>query len=124
MKRTLCAVCIIAGLSFASLSAEGSIDGLWVGELPGDSGLQAIQLEMRVNGPGVVGSILSQGRELGIRERSVEGNAVTFVTVLGNDETATKFIWTGVIDGDQIRFEYHDEALQVPAVEFVARRQP
>jgi hypothetical protein len=119
----VCALFIMSAVSVSSLSAANSLDGLWVGELQSESGTQTIQMEIRVDGARVGGSVLSQRGETGIREATLDNNVLEFVTVPSRDDSAVKIHWTGIISGDDITFSYRSDDQQTPAVEFVVHRQ-
>jgi hypothetical protein len=114
----------MSAVSVSSLSAESSLEGLWVGEVQSESGTQTIQMEIRVDGARVGGSLMTQRRETGIREATVDGNVLEFITVPDRSEPEAKIHWTGIISGDDISFSFHSDDQQTPAAQFVAHRQP
>lgn len=110
-------------MTAAPFASESPLNGLWVGEVQSDSGPQKIEMSIQMDGAHLGASLMSQGREIGVHDASVNGNTVTFVTFLGNTESGTKFNWTGVVNGDDISFTYSDDQQQNPPVEFVVHRQ-
>jgi hypothetical protein len=114
---------IICAVAVTGLSADSSLNGLWVGEVQGDSGAQTIQMSIHMDGERLGASIMSEGREIGVYDGTFTGNTVKFYTLMGS-EAVTKFNWIGQINGDEIAFTYSTEDQQAPAVEFVVHRQP
>jgi hypothetical protein len=123
MKRTLCALFIMSTLTVSGLSAAGSLDGLWVGELQSDSGALAIQVSIRVDETGVGGSLMVDGSgETAIRKATIEGTLLKFDTVT-RDAAATTLHWTGVISSDDISLSCTSDDPNVSPVQFVVHRQ-
>lgn len=125
MKRTLCALFIMSVIAVSARAANSSVEGLWVGQLQSDTGTQSIRVSLvPIEGTLVGGSIVTDGGgEIGIRNGSVDGTSLTFVTYQGNLSTATKFNWTGVINGDEIRLSCTSDDPQAQPVQFVVHRE-
>jgi hypothetical protein len=106
-------------------AADSSVQGLWVGQLQSESGTQSIRMSLvPIEGTLVGGAIVVDGGgEIGIRQGSVTDNSLTFITYQGNNSAATKFNWTGVINGDEISLSCTSDDPQVTPVQFVVHRQ-
>jgi hypothetical protein len=124
MKRILCALFIMSAVAVSGVSAGGSVDGMWVGAVQGDSGAQSIQVMLRVDETaGLVGQLMREGAgETAIREATIEGNVLKFDTV-ARDEAAVTLHWTGVINGDDITLSYRTDDQQTTPLEVVVHRQ-
>jgi hypothetical protein len=125
MKRMLCALFIMSVIAVSARAANSSVEGLWEGQLQSDSGTQSIRMTLvPIEGTLVGGAIVTDGGgEIGIRNGSVDGSSLTFVTYQGNLSTATKFDWTGVINGDEISLSCTSDDPQAQRVQFVVHRQ-
>src|SRR3954467_9674202 len=78
MKNVFCALFIMSAIAVSALSAAGSVDGSWVGQLPGDSGAQAIQITIRVDETGVGGQLTREGAgETAMNKAAFDGSVLT-----------------------------------------------
>jgi hypothetical protein len=123
MRRTLCALFIMSAVSVGVLSADTPLQGLWAGQVQGDSGPQAIEMSFALDGPRVGGVVTSDQREFGIREVSFDGSVLEFNTYQGSDNTGVKLHWTGVVNGNEITFSYRTDDQQTTPLEFVMHHQ-
>ena len=113
----------MSAIAVSTLSAAGSVDGSWAGQVQGDSAAQAIQLTIRVDETGVGGQLTREGAgETAMYKAAFDGNVLTFDTV-ARDEAATTTHWTGVVNGDEITLSYRTDDQTTTPVEFVVRRQ-
>jgi hypothetical protein len=125
MKRLLCALFIMSVVAVSGLSADTAVDGLWIGEVQSDSSTQAVRLELvTIEGAHIGGGFMLPSSEIGVREGLLDRNTLTFVTYQDNQSTATKFTWTGVINGDEMNLSCRSDDANVPPVQFVVHRQP
>lgn len=95
------AVLLVTAIAWAASPPEGK----WVGEAPGMDGSPAkTTFEFHVDGDKLKGNvILSSGTNYPIQDGTVAGDDIRFYIVvpMGRD---TKLIYTGKVQGDEIKF--------------------
>lgn len=106
-----------------ALLAQG-VDGKWVGEVAGGRGPQPVTLMLKADGGKLTGSVQGgRGGEVQISDGTVKGNDLKFTTAQQMRGAEVKITWTGTLKGDEIAFKREVEGGQVPAAEFVVKRQ-
>jgi hypothetical protein len=125
MKFTVCAfvVCLLAMPTLAS--AQGGVDGIWVGEITTGRGPQPVTLKLKADGGKLTGSVMGgRGGEVTINEGTIAGSALKFKTTQqGRGGAEVTYNWSGTLKGDEIAFSRMAEGGQGQAQEFVAKRQ-
>lgn len=113
--------------SVAALAAD--FNGKWTADVPGRNGnTQTINFDFHVDGSTLTGKVTTMRGDIDITNGKVDGDNISFDTVMnfnGNSMTAT---YTGKADGDTIKFT---RAMAMgggnggggrPPAEFVAKR--
>ena len=101
-----------------------SVDGKWVGEVAGGRGPQPVTLMLKAYGGKLTGSVQGgRGGEVTISDGTIKGNDLKFTTAQQMRGAEVKFTWTGTMKGDEIAFKREVEGGQIPAQEFVVKRQ-
>jgi hypothetical protein len=121
VKHVIVLVCILALSSF--VIAQSSVDGTWMGEVPGGRGPQQVTLTLKVDGGKLTGTVGGgRGGPVAIEEGTVSGATVKFKTKGGRGGD-TILNWTGTVKGDEIAFSRMAEGGQGQAQEFTLKRQ-
>lgn len=122
----------MAGLLTAVVALAASVDGKWVfetktrnqktgAEIPGK-----VTLVLKTAGGGLTGSVTTGNRRRDmtaeIKDATIEGNQVRFVTVNQTRKGEQKFTWTATVEGDELRGTRTRERAK-RGTPFIAKRQ-
>jgi hypothetical protein len=102
MKRTLLAVLALLSFSFLALAAD--VTGKWTAEVQGRNGAQTQTFTLKQTGGTVTGAIAGGRGDQAITEGKVDGDKISFVTVMNIQGNEIKATYTGVVKGDTIEF--------------------
>ena len=132
MKKLALATLVFALGSVTALAADFS--GKWTADVPGRNGnTQTITFDFHVDGMTLTGKVTTMRGDLDITNGKIDGDNISFDTVMnfnGNSMTAT---YTGKAEGDTIKFSRSMAGGNMgggngggggarPPVEFVAKR--
>ena len=102
MKKLALAVMFLALASVSALAAD--FNGKWSGDVTTPRGTQTLTFDFHVDGAKLTGKVTSPRGDTDITNGKVDGDNISFDTVLnfnGNEFTIT---YTGKADGDTIKF--------------------
>ena len=102
IKKLALAVLFVALGSVSALAADFS--GKWTGDVTTPRGTQTLTFDFHVDGSTLTGKVTSPRGDTDITNGKVDGDNISFDTVLnfnGNEFTIT---YTGKADGDTIKF--------------------
>jgi hypothetical protein len=119
MKWLALLALVVATSARPALAAD--VSGRWTAQTPArGGGTDTTTFEFRVDGKSLTGVVTMAGRDYPIKEGAIEGETVRFhVTV--NIGREVKFVHTGTIAGEEIRFTRELEGMGRKS-SFVARR--
>ena len=119
MKRLALFALVIVLVEHVALAAD--ISGRWTAQTPArGGGTDTTTFEFRVDGKTLAGTVRMAGRDYTIKGGTIDGETVRFhVTV--NIGREVKFVHTGTVAGEEIRFVREIEGLGVKST-FVAKR--
>ena len=127
MKKLALATLVFALGSVTALAADFS--GKWTADVPGRNGnTQTITFDFHVDGATLTGKVTTMRGDLDITNGKIDGDNISFDTVMnfnGNSMTAT---YTGKAEGDTIKFSRSMAGGNMggggarPPVEFVAKK--
>jgi hypothetical protein len=95
---TLFFLCCAAGARAADFN------GKWSAEFDTQIGVQKYTYEFHVDGNTLTGKATNERGTTAITEGRVDGDTITFVENLDFNGMQIKIVYTGKIDGDQIKF--------------------
>jgi len=100
-------VCIAALLCLTPLAASTGLDGKWSVEFQ-SRGKKAKKttsatLILTSDGKQVNGTVSAGKKALPVQDGKMDGSHFSFVTVRQGKKGASRLLWTGSLDGDQIR---------------------
>jgi hypothetical protein len=101
-------VCIIAFLCLTPLAASTGLDGKWPVEFQSrgkkaKTAMTSATLILSSDGKQISGTVSMGKRALPVQEGKIDGSNFSFVTVRNGKKKASRVVWTGTLDGDQIR---------------------
>ena len=97
------------------------VTGTWTAQTPSRSGgTEPTTFELRADGQKLTGRVRTSGRDYPIQDGTVDGDMVRFHFTV-NIGREVKFLHTGTVAGDEIRFTRELEGLGRRST-FVARR--
>lgn len=92
-------------MTFATVGAlAADFNGKWHAEFDTQIGVQKYTYDLHVNGATVTGKAINERGEVAITDGKIDGNNITFVEALSFNGMDIKITYTGVIDGDTIKF--------------------
>ena len=101
-RKMLLALLFLTFTTVGALAAD--FNGKWHAEFDTQIGVQKYTYDLHVDGAAVTGKAINERGETAITEGKIDGNNVTFVEALSFNGMDIKITYTGVIDGDQIKF--------------------
>jgi len=84
-----------------SVASAASVDGQWAAKTEG--GVSGVVLELKSEGGRLTGALVQPTGRLEIRNGTVEGDRVTFEMSLSMRGQALRLLYSGVLDGDELR---------------------
>jgi hypothetical protein len=102
VRKALLAVLFLAFGSATVLAAD--FNGKWTAEFDTQIGAQKYTYEFHVDGATVTGKATNERGETAITEGKIDGDNITFVEALSFNGMDIKIIYTGKINGDEIKF--------------------
>jgi hypothetical protein len=101
-------LCLTAVLCLTPLSAASGLDGKWSAEVQA-SGKKAKKsagpatLTLLSDGGKITGTVGAGKRAATIQDGKLDGSNFSFVTVRKGKKGESRLVWTGTLDGDQLR---------------------
>lgn len=102
MKRILLAIVVLFLACTPAFAADAN--GKWKAEFETPIGTQHYTYEFHVESTTLTGKAKNDQGETELKEGQIDGDAITFVEGLDFNGTAIRIVYTGKIDGDQIKF--------------------
>jgi hypothetical protein len=91
-------------LASALVASGGDLTGIWTGQAPGRNGeTEDITFQFRQDGAALNGKLYAETGDIPIVDGKVEGGRIRFSVVIRFSSNATTFIYTGAVNGDEIR---------------------
>ena len=94
----------MALLSFPLMASAANVTGKWTAEVQGRNGAQTQTFTLKQDGSTLTGSIAGGRGDQTISEGKVDGDNISFVTVLSFNGNEIKVSYKGVVKGDTIEF--------------------
>jgi len=118
-KKIGLAVLLLALGSVSALAAD--FNGKWNAEVQGRNGnMQTLVFDFHVDGATLTGKVTSPRGNSDITNGKVDGDNISFDTVMNFNGNEFKISYTGKADGDTIKFSR--QMGDRPATEFVAKK--
>jgi hypothetical protein len=103
MKTTLLG--LLALLCFSFVASAASVDGKWTAEVPGRGGTPATNtFNFKSSGSKVEGTVTTQRGDTPITDGKLDGDTLSFTTVLSFNGNDIKMVYKGMVKGDTIEF--------------------
>jgi hypothetical protein len=102
VRKALLAVLFFAFASAALLAAD--FNGKWTATVESPRGTQTITFNFTVDGAKLTGAVTTPRGEMPISDGKIDGDNISFATVMSRDGNEFKLLYTGKIDGDTIKF--------------------
>ena len=117
-KKFALAALFLALGSVSALAAD--FNGKWNGDVTTPRGTQNLVFDFHVDGATLTGKVTTPRGDTDITNGKVDGDNISFDTVMNFNGNEFKITYTGKADGDTIKFTR--KAGDRPAVDFVAKR--
>ena len=120
-RKALLAVLVFAFASVTLLAAD--FNGKWTATVESPRGTQTITFNFTVAGATLTGAVTTPRGEMPISEGKIDGDNISFATVMSRDGNEFKLLYTGKAVGDTIKFtRQFGAAGDRPPQEFTATR--
>ena len=124
MKKVGLAVLLFTLSSVAALAAD--FNGKWTADVPGRGGnTQTVNFDFHVDGSTLTGKVTTMRGDIDITNGKVDGDNISFDTVMNFNGNSMTMTYTGKADGDTIKFSRAmggGNGGGRPPVEFVAKK--
>ena len=122
MRYKLCAVLCLLGV-FAFAAAAADVSGKWTAETPGRDGQTMTNtFNLKVDGSTLTGTMSTMRGDQEISNGKVDGDNISFNVVFNMQGNEMKMVYTGKVEGDQIKFTRERDGGGGRKQEFVAKR--
>jgi len=95
---------MLALLTFSLVASAADVTGKWTAEVQGRNGMQTQTFTLKQDGPALTGTIAGGRGDQTISEGKVDGDNISFVTVLNFNGNEIRVSYKGVLKGDTIEF--------------------
>lgn len=113
-----CLICVFGAL----ILQAADVTGKWTAQVPTRGGeLRQTTFVFKQDGAKLTGTMTSFDREVPIEDGKVEGDQISFTVTLSFGGNEMRFLYKGVVSGNEIKFTRQREGGGQPR-EFVARR--
>jgi hypothetical protein len=120
-RKALLAVLFLAFGSVAVLAAD--FNGKWTATVESPRGTQTLTFDLKVDGAKLTGAVTTPRGEMAISDGKIDGDNISFATVMNRNGNEFKMLYTGKAVGDAIKFtRQFGAASDRPAQEFIATR--
>lgn len=90
---------------FAFVAAAADVTGKWTAEIPGRNGnTQNVTFNLKADGSNLTGNMSTQRGELPISDGKVDGDSISFNTVMKMQDNEITMKYKGKVSGDTIKF--------------------
>ncbi len=124
MRRFLLAVTVLALGSVAALAAD--FNGKWSATVDGMRGPQNVTFNFKVDGAALTGAVTTPRGDTDISNGKIDGDTISFDTVINFNGNSFTISYKGTIDGDTIKFRRSfpagPDGQPRPPQEFTAKR--
>jgi hypothetical protein len=119
--------CIAFFLCLAPLTASTGLNGNWSAEVQphgkkAKKAIVSVILSLTTDGKQISGTVSMGKRAIPVQEGKLDGSNFSFATVRKGKKGESRVLWTGTLDGDQIRGTRAREGAKRGA-SFVGKRQ-
>jgi hypothetical protein len=121
IKKLGIAALFLALGSMTALAAD--FNGKWTADVQGRNGMQTITFDLHVDGAAVTGKVTTPRGEMDISNGKVDGDNISFDTVMNFNGNSMTMSYKGTADGDNVKFtRTFGGGGDRPPQEFVAKR--
>ncbi len=122
MKALHLSSVFVLTLVLASAASAADVTGKWVAQVPGRDGqTRETVFNLKTEGGQLTGTVTTQRGEQQISEGKINGDDLSFATVMEFGGNQMKFLYKGKVAGDEIKFTRQREGRE-GAQEFTAKR--
>ncbi len=119
-RTVLFSICIL--LAFLTVAWAADVNGKWTAQVPGRGGqTRETTFNLKAEGNKLTGTVSGMQGDTQISDGKIEGDNISFTTVLSFNGNEIKLMYKGVISGDEIKFTRTREGAD-QSQEFVAKR--
>ena len=115
-------VVALLGILVFSAAAAG-VDGKWTAQVPGRQGnTQETTFNLKADGDKLTGTVTTRRGDAPISDGKIDGDNISFVTVLEFNGNQIKILYKGKVSGDEIKFTREREGGDGQSQPFTAKR--
>lgn len=112
----------LLGILVFSAAAAG-VDGKWTAQVPGRQGnTQETTFNLKADGDKLTGTVSSRRGDVQISDGKIDGDNVSFVTVMEFNGNQIKILYKGKVSGDEIKFTREREGGEGQSQSFTAKK--
>lgn len=123
IKNLVCSGVLTLALAVCALAAD--VNGKWAAQVPGRQGnTQEVTFNLKADGSNLTGTMTTRRGDVELKDGKVDGDKVSFSTVMAMQGNEVKMKYAGTVSGDELKLtrvrDGGDGA--APPVEFTAKR--
>ena len=113
---------MVVTLALAAAGMGADVTGKWTAQVPGRDGqTREVVFNLKAEGSQLTGTVATPRGEQNISEGKVDGDDISFATVVEFNGNSMKLLYTGKVSGDEIKFTRQREGGS-RSQEFTAKR--
>lgn len=119
-RTVLFSICLL--LAFLTIAWAADVNGKWVAQVPGRGGqTRETTFNFKAEGNKLTGTVSGMQGDTQISDGKIDGDNISFTTVLSFNGNEIKLNYKGAVSGDEIKFTRMREGAD-QGQEFTAKR--
>ena len=108
---------------FVFVAAAADVDGAWTAQVPGRQGnTMETTFNLKAEGNTLTGNVKTERGEVPISDGKINGDEISFVTVMNFNGNEFRILYKGKVSGNEIKFTRQREGGQGRTSEFTAKK--
>lgn len=114
---------VVLFLLAAAVAFAADVSGKWVAQVPGRGGqTRDVTFNFKADGSQLTGTITTPRGDMEISDGKIEGDDISFATVVEFNGNQFKLLYKGKVSGEEIKFTRQREGGEGRTAEFTAKR--
>ncbi len=123
MKKRILFLSVCFVFAALTLAWAADVTGKWTAQVPGRGGqTRETTFNLKAEGTKLTGTVSGMQGDVPITDGKIDGDNISFVTVVKFNDNEFKLVYKGKVSGDEIKFTRVREGGDQPAAEFTAKK--
>jgi hypothetical protein len=123
MKKRILFLSVCFVFAALTLVWAADVSGKWTAQVPGRGGqTREATFNFKAEGDKLTGTMTGMQGDIPISDGKIDGDNISFTTVVKFNDNEFKLLYKGKVSGDEIKFTRTREGGDQPGQEFTAKR--